>query len=229
MSLIRQLACVAWLAANALAAAVAPPNVILITLDTVRADRSGLLGSKRGLTPNLDALARQSVVFTRAYSQVPLTAPSHATILTGTYPQFNQVTDFQIPLAQQLPYAPEILRTHGYHTAAFVGAIILDGIARVVAVFDRGVDTYDAHFRAWHSGEDRYRTTERRGSEVVAHALAWLSQHPRGPFFMWIHLYDPHHPSAPPEPYKSKYASALYDGEIAYTDSAVRKFLSRLR
>ena len=229
MFLIRQLVCVAWLGASALAAAAAPPNVILITLDTVRADRMGFLGSKRGLTPNLDALARQSVVFTRAYSQVPLTAPSHAAILTGTYPQFNQVTDFQIPLAQELPYAPEILRTHGYHTAAFVGAIILDPSARFAPGFDRGFDTYDAGFRAWHSGEDRYRTTERRGGEVVAHALAWLSQHPRGPFFMWIHLYDPHHPYDPPEPYKSKYASAPYDGEIAYTDSAVGKFLAQLR
>jgi choline-sulfatase len=229
MSLIRQLACVAWLGASALAVAATPPNVILITLDTVRADRMGFLGSKRGLTPNLDALARQSVVFTRAYSQVPLTAPSHATILTGTYPQFNQVTDFQIPLAQELPYAPEILRTHGYHTAAFVGAIILDPTARFAPGFDRGFDTYDAGFRAWHSGEDRYHTTERRGGEVVAHALAWLNQHPRGPFFIWIHLYDPHHPYDPPEPYKSKYASAPYDGEIAYTDSAVGKFLSQLR
>src|SRR3984893_16570929 len=105
MSLIRQLACVVWLGANALAAAAAPPNVILITLDTVRADRMGFLGSKRGLTPNLDTLARQSVVFIHAYSQVPLTAPSHATILTGTYPQFNQVNDFQVPLTQELPYA----------------------------------------------------------------------------------------------------------------------------
>jgi choline-sulfatase len=229
MSLIRQLACVVWLGASALAAAVASPNVILITLDTVRADRMGFLGSRRGLTPNLDALARQSVVFTRAYSQVPLTAPSHATILTGTYPQFNQVTDFQIPLAQELPYAPEILRTHGYHTAAFVGAIILDPSARFAPGFDRGFDTYDAGFRAWHSGEDRYQTTERRGGEVVAHALAWLNRHPQGPFFMWIHLYDPHHPYDPPEPYKSKYASAPYDGEIAYTDSAVGKFLGQLR
>jgi arylsulfatase A-like enzyme/Flp pilus assembly protein TadD len=229
MSLIRQLLCVVWFGASALAAAAAPPNVILITLDTVRADRMGFLGSKRGLTPNLDTLARQSAVFTRAYSQVPLTAPSHATILTGTYPQFNQVADFQIPLARELPYAPEILRAHGYHTAAFVGAIILDPTARFAPGFDRGFDTYDAGFRAWHSGEDRYHTTERRGAEVMAHALAWLNQHPRGPFFMWIHLYDPHHPYEPPEPYKSKYASAPYDGEIAYTDSAVGKFLSQLR
>ena len=77
-------------------------------------------------TPNLDALAHDSVVFTRAYSQAPLTAPSHATILTGTYPQFHQVNNFGVPLANDLPYAPTILKTRGYHTAAFVGAIALD-------------------------------------------------------------------------------------------------------
>jgi arylsulfatase A-like enzyme/Flp pilus assembly protein TadD len=189
----------------------------------------GFLGSKLGLTPNLDILASQSVVFTRAYSQVPLTAPSHASILTGTYPQFNQVNDFQVPLATELPYAPEIFRAHGYHTAAFIGAIILDPGAKFAPGFDRGFDTYDAGFSAQHSGEDRYHTTERRGGEVVAHALAWLNQHPRAPFFMWVHLYDAHHPYDPPQPYKSKYATAPYNGEVAYTDSVVGKFLRQLR
>ena len=103
-----------------------PPNIILITLDTTRADRMGFLGSQRGLTPNLDAMARQSVVFTHAYSQVPLTTASHATILTGTYPQFHQVNDFGVPLAEDLPYAPYIFRGNGYHTAAFVGSLVLD-------------------------------------------------------------------------------------------------------
>ena len=231
---------VACLAATMSAAAVPPlPNVILITLDTVRADRMGFLGSKRGLTPNLDALARQSVVFTHAYSQVPLTAPSHATILTGTYPQFHQVSDFQVPLAKELPYAPALFGERGYHTAAFVGAMVLDPSSQFAPGFDRGFDTYDAGFRTRHHGEDRYRTTERRGGEVVAHALAWLDQagskpaglkqHSRGPFFLWVHLYDAHHPYEPPQPYKSKYASAPYDGEIAYVDSTVEKLLTQLR
>src|ERR1022692_3900205 len=131
MTVIGRLAGVVWLTvcltANALAAPVpAPPNVILITLDTTRADRMGFLGSKRGLTPNLDALARQSAVFTRAYAQAPLTSVSHATILTGTYPQFHGVVDFPMVLAKDLPYAPEILRGHGYHTAAFLGSLALD-------------------------------------------------------------------------------------------------------
>ena len=83
------------------------PNIILITLDTTRADRMGFLGSKRGLTPNLDALAERGIVFTRAYSHVPITTASHATILTGTYPQFSHVNDFGIPLSSRLPYLPE--------------------------------------------------------------------------------------------------------------------------
>jgi arylsulfatase A-like enzyme/tetratricopeptide (TPR) repeat protein len=234
MSVIRQLVSVVWLAASALAGAaespnIIPPNIILITVDTARADRMGFLGSKLGLTPNLDTLARESAVFTHAYSQVPLTAPSHATILSGTYPQFHQVNDFQVPLAPDLPYAPAILRAHGYHTSAFIGAMVLDPKAGFARGFDRGFDTYDAGFHQAHPGEDRYHSTERRGGEVVAHALAWLNQHPRGPFFMWLHLYDAHDPYDPPEPYKSKYAAAPYDGEIAYVDSTVGKFLGDLR
>jgi choline-sulfatase len=230
---IRRLFCVLSLAPFAaffaFAAPAPTPNVILITLDTVRADRMGFLGSKLGLTPNLDAFARQSSVFSHAYSQVPLTAPSHATILTGTYPQFNQVNDFQVPLSSDLPYAPEIFRAHGYRTAAFIGAIILDPAAKFAPGFDRGFETYDAGFTARHSGEDRYSTTERRGADVATHALAWLTAHPKSPFFIWVHLYDAHHPYDPPEPYKTRYAHALYNGEVAYVDSTVGKFLRQLR
>ncbi|MBZ5666123.1 MAG: sulfatase-like hydrolase/transferase [Acidobacteriia bacterium] len=203
------------------------PNIVLITLDTTRADRMGFLGSKLGLTPNLDAFANQSSVFTRAYAQAPLTPTSHATILTGTYPQFHQVS-FHTSLAKDLPYAPDILRARGYRTAAFVGSLVLDP-AVAARGFERGFDTYDAGFHYEGGGEDRYRTVERRGSEVVARALAWLSKHPAGPFFIWIHLYDPHDPYDPPEPYKTRYASEPYDGEIAYVDAVVGKFFSRLK
>jgi len=237
----RGLLCVLCLAASAMAGTAASqrpapqppktvlPNVILITLDTTRADRMGFLGSERGLTPNLDALARQSVVFTHAYSQVPLTTASHATILTGTYPQFHQVNDFGVPLAEDLPYAPYIFRGNGYHTAAFVGSLVLDPETRSAPGFERGFDTYDAGFHRRSPGEDRYEAIERRGGEVVARALAWLNVHQKGPFFIWVHLYDAHDPYDPPEPYKSRYASAPYDGEIAYEDSAVGKLLSQLR
>src|SRR5499427_2182407 len=174
MALIRRLLCVLWLAAAAMAAPAAPPNIILITLDTMRADRMGFLGSGHGLTPSLDALARQSVIFPFAYSQVPLTTASHATILTGTYPQFHQVNDFGMTLATTLPYAPAILKAQGYHTAAFVGSLVLDPKAGFAPGFDRGFDLYDAGFHRARPGEDRYRSLERRGDEVVAHAVSWL-------------------------------------------------------
>ncbi|MGA7646780.1 MAG: sulfatase-like hydrolase/transferase, partial [Terriglobales bacterium] len=184
VSLIRQLVCIVWLTTSALAGAAVPPNIILITVDTTRADRMGFLGSKRRLTPNLDALARRSVVFTHAYSQAPFTAPSHATILTGTYPQFHQVEDFQVPLTKDLPYAPAILKEHGYHTAAFVGSIVLDPSQGLGVGLDRGFETYDAGFHLALPGEDHYTSTGRRGEVVVEHALSWLSKRPPGPFFM---------------------------------------------
>src|SRR6476660_4585277 len=194
------------------------PNIVLITLDTTRADRMGLLGSERGLTPNLDELARRGVVFARAYAQVPLTTPSHAVILTGTYPRFNHVNYMGDSLGKTLPFLPEILRGNGYRTAAFVGALVLDP-RKLAPGFERGFDIYDAGYHRRRGDEDRYRSLERRGEEVVKRALNWLSNRPVGPFFLWVHLYDPHDPYAPPEPFKTRYAAEPYDGEIAYTDS----------
>ena len=205
------------------------PNIILITLDTTRADRMGFLGSDRGLTPHLDAVAKQGIVFTRAYSHVPLTTASHTTILTGTYPQFNHVNDFGIPISPRLPYLPDLLHHQGYHTAAFVASLVLDPLDGTAPGFDRGFDIYDAGFRLRRHGMDRYKSVERRGGEVVNHALAWLSQNNAGPFFVWVHLYDAHDPYDPPEPYKTRYKSQPYDGEIAYADAAVGKLLDTLR
>ncbi len=205
------------------------PNIILITLDTTRADRMGFLGSTRGLTPNLDEMAKQGVAFSRAYSHVPLTTASHTTILTGTYPQFNHVNDFGIPLSPRLPYLPDFLHQHGYQTGAFVGSLILDPLDGTAPGFDRGFDVYDAGFHLRRHGADRYKTVERRAGDVVQHALAWLSQLQNGPFFLWVHLYDAHDPYDPPEPFRTRYASQLYDGEIAYADSAVGKLLEALR
>jgi arylsulfatase A-like enzyme len=205
------------------------PNIILITLDTTRADRMGFLGCKRGLTPNLDKLAKQAVVFSHAYSHVPLTTASHTTILTGTYPQFNHVIDFGIPLNANLPYLPDLLHQQGYHTAAFVGSLILDPLDGTAPGFDRGFDVYDAGFHLRRHGMDRYKSVERRGGVVVDRALGWLSQNHAGPFFLWVHLYDAHDPYDPPPPYKQRYLGQPYDGEIAYADSAVGKLLDVLR
>jgi len=205
------------------------PNIILITLDTTRADRMGFLGSKRGLTPNLDAMAKQGIVFSRAYSHVPLTTASHATILTGTYPQFNHVNDFGIPLSPRLPDLPDILHHEGYHTGAFVGSLILDPLDGTAPGFDRGFDVYDAGFHLRRQGADRYKTVERRAGVVVDHAIAWLSHVPEGPFFLWVHVYDAHDPYDPPAPYKEKYSAQPYDGEIAYVDASVGKLFDALR
>jgi len=224
-----------WLSFILLAAGIsfaapsAPPNVVLITLDTTRADRMGFLGSRRGLTPHLDALAKQGVVFTRAYAHVPLTTASHATILTGTYPQYNHVNDFGKPLGASLPYLPDILHHHGYRTAAFVGSLILDPLDGLAPGFDRGFDFYDAGYRLRRAHEDRYQTVERRANQVIAHALAWLSHNPQRPFFLWIHLYDAHDPYDPPPHYAQRYASFPYDGEIAYVDAAVGHLFTVLR
>jgi choline-sulfatase len=225
----RSFCCPLLAAAISLPAFGVQPSVILITLDTTRADRMGFLGCKRGLTPNLDALARQSLVFSRAYAQVPLTTPSHATILTGTYPQFNQVIDLGSALGKDVPYLPDILHQHGYHTAAFVGSQVLDPKGVAAPGFDRGFDNYDASFHSRGPGEDRYVSVERRATVVVEHALAWLRQHEGSPFFLWVHFYDPHDPYDPPAPFKTKYAAVPYDGEVAYTDFAVGKLLAAVR
>lgn len=188
----------------------------------------GFLGSERGLTPNLDQLAKQSVVFTRAYAQVPLTTPSHAAMLTGTYPQFSHLEDLGAPLRPELPYLPDILHKRGYHTAAFVGAYILDP-AGTAPGFERGFDYYSAGFHQRKPGEDRYKSVERRAEDVADRALGWISRHQKGPFFVWIHFYDAHDPYDPPPPFKAKYGAAPYDGEIAYTDFVVGSFVDVLR
>ncbi len=204
-------------------------NVILITLDTTRADRMGFLGSKRKLTPNLDALARDGIVFTRAYAQAPLTTPSHATILSGTYPQFHNVNMPSHPVPENLPFAPAILRGAGYRTAAFVGSIILQARNGIALGFDRGFDEYNAGFHSTRPGEDRYSSNRRRAAEVVARAEKWVEKNGNEPFFLWIHLYDPHAPYDPPQPFAERFRLNPYDGEIAYVDSVLGGFFDRLR
>src|SRR5258708_453392 len=205
------------------------PNIVFITVDTTRADRMGFLGNTHGLTPNLDAVARQGVVFERAYSQAPLTPVSHAAIFTGTYPQFHTVIDFGHPLPALLPYLPEILQKSGYHTAAFIGSLILDPHASMAPGFDRGFSFFDAGFHVKHDrNESRYDSVERRGGDVVAHSIAWLNKKRQSPFFIWVHLYDPHAPYDPPAPYNKRFADP-YEGEIAYADASLGKLFTYLR
>ena len=197
--------------------ALGKPNIVLITIDSTRADRVGFLDSHSRLTPNLDAVARNGVVFERAYSQAPLTVASHATLLTGSYPQTHRMSDLAVPLGTAIPYLPDLLHARGYHTAAFVGSIDLDPANGPVPGFERGFDTYSAGFHLPQRGEDRSVSVERRGDQVVARAVQWIGSHSQGPFFLWVHLYDPHAP----------YAS--YDRAVSSADTAAGKLLNAIR
>ena len=192
------------------------PNVVLVTFESTRADRMGFLGSKRGVTPNLDALARQALVFERAYAQAPLTVVSHATILSGTYPQTNQANALGGPINSSVPWLPDLFRARGYHTLAYVGLRDLDPKSGMAQGFDRGFVIYDAGFRLPQKGVLRSRSVERSGDQVVARALAGLKGNSQ-PFFLWIHLPDPQAP----------YAS--YDRTVAAADAAFGKLVSALR
>jgi len=197
--------------------AAARPNVILITLDSTRADRMGFLGARRGLTPNLDRVAREGLVFTNAFAQAPATVVSAATILTGTYPQTHRASEFGVPLALALPYLPDLLRAGGYRTAAFVGSILLDPRSGPFQGYDRGLDVYDAGFHQSQRGESRFQSVERHGDQVVTRAINWLAANKPRPLFLWVHLQDPHAP----------YVS--YDRAIAAADAAVGKLVTFLR
>src|SRR6266852_2907747 len=194
------------------------PNVVLVTLDSTRADRMGFLGSKARITPNLDNLARQSMVFEHAYSQAPLTVVSHATILSGTYPQTHRASEFGNRIASSLPFVPDLLHARGYRTAAFVGSVALDPKNGFAPGFDRGFAEYDAGFHQFEREQEPSASVERSAAQVVTRATAWLSRNPQGPFFLWIHLNDPQ--AAP---------AASYNAALAADDAAVGKLMAALR
>ncbi|MBZ5567983.1 MAG: sulfatase-like hydrolase/transferase [Acidobacteriia bacterium] len=203
------------------------PDVYLITMDTLRADHVGCYGYKRVQTPNLDAVAADGARFTEAFTVSPITNSSHASILTGDYPSTHGVRDFGSPLAAKYPTWAELLKGNGYHTAAFIGAVILDSKA-LAPGFDRGFDFYD-NFPEKAPGKSRWGRVERRGMEVAQRAEDWLRAHRAAPQFVWVHFYDAHDPYEPPAPYSEKYKDHLYDGEIAYADAALGHFLRFLR
>jgi len=204
-----------------------PPDVYLITIDTLRADHVGCYGYRQVETPGLDALAADGVRFTQAFTHSPITNTSHITILTGLLPSVHGVTDFGVPLSPQHVTAAELLKKRGYQTAAFIGAVILDS-STLAPGLDRGFDFYD-NFPAKTETKQRWGRVERRGMEVVAHAESWFEKHRTGPHFVWVHLYDPHDPYEPPPPFSEKYKGHLYNGEIAYADSAVAHWIAFLK
>ena len=193
------------------------PNIVLITLDSTRADRMGFLGAKGGMTPNIDRLATESLVFEHAYAQAPGTVVSHATILSGAYPQSTGVSEIGGTLPTSLMYLPDLLKAQGYRTAAFVGSIQLDPRNGLAQGFDRGFQTYDAGFRPAIPGDARPAVAERPAGQVVANAVAWMTRNPQGPMFVWIQLNDPGAPTA------------SYNGAVTAADAAVGKLVAALK
>jgi len=181
----------------------------------------GAYGAARAATPSLDALAAHGVRFDRAQTAVPLTGPSHATILTGQYPPAHGVRgNVVFSLGTRYPTAASRLKRLGYHTAAFVGAY---PVAAAFG-FNQGFDTFDESFHESAPGE---QGAERRANDVSDAALRWLADAPR-PFFAWLHYYDPHAPYDPPEPFRAAFAGRPYDGEIAFTDQQIGRVLDSL-
>jgi arylsulfatase A-like enzyme/Tfp pilus assembly protein PilF len=199
-------------------------NVLLITIDTLRADRVGVYGAKNVETPNIDRLAREGAWAAQAGIHVPLTRPSHISIMTGRYPAEHGIRDNVAPaLAADVPLLSEIFERNGFTTAAFVSSVVLtrqSGLAR-------GFGHYSDRFEI---GEDDARflnTIQKRGDIVTEEAIGWLKGKAR--FFAWVHLYDPHDPYEPPGRYAVQYADRPYDGEVAWSDELVGRLIAALR
>ncbi len=205
------------------------PNVILFTLDTTRADHLACYGYSNVKTPHLDSLAQRGVLFEQAATASPLTLPAHCSILTGMYPTYHGVRiNGNTALSEEQTTVAEILSDQGYRCGAFIGAFVLDGRWGL----KQGFEDYDDQFDLKKYKHLDLGAVQRPGNEVMDSALDWLEKHKSSPFFAWIHLYDPHTPYAPPEPYLSEYRPrglvGLYDGEIAFMDEQIGRCLGWL-
>lgn len=201
------------------------PDVMLITLDTLRADALGFAGNRRVRTPNLDRLAAEGLAFDGAHAQTVMTLPSHANILTGLYPYQHGVRDNEgFRLDPKIPTLATLLQEHGYATAAVIGAFPLDSRFGL----SRGFDLYDQKYPQGAHEYD-FSVAERPASEVVAAARSWYSGNAGRPRFLWVHLYDCHSPHVPPPALASEYAAELYLGEVAGVDEALGPLFSDVR
>jgi len=217
----------AGVARGPVADAISRPNVFLITIDTLRADHVHCYGYGPIKTPALDKLAREGIRFAQAFTPSPITNASHTSILTGLLPSSHGVSDFGVPLTGSHVTLAGELKKQGYATAAFIGAVVLDS-KQLAPGLDRGFQFYD-NFPEHSEGKSRWGRIERRGMDVAQRAEKWLGSQRGGPYFVWMHLYDPHDPYEPPAPYSEEYKGRLYDGEIAYADSALGHFVGFLK
>jgi choline-sulfatase len=198
------------------------PNVILITIDTLRADRLGCYGYKGAQTPHIDKIAADGIIFTNAVSHVPLTRPSHTSIFTGLYPFQHGIHDnIATPLDAKIPTLSEAFKKNGYRTAAFISSFVINSQSGL----QRGFDFYEDRFDPKNQPTDFALNLEKRAGEVFTEFQNWKSTSGKSPYFVWLHFYDPHFPYAPPPPYSKTFAERSYDGEIAYTDEVIGKTL----
>jgi arylsulfatase A-like enzyme/Flp pilus assembly protein TadD len=216
-----------FLVCSGLLAEVKPaPNVVVITIDTLRADHLGCYGYKQIHTPNIDALAADGVRFERAYTPVPVTLPAHTVIFTGTYPTLSGMHDFSgNKLNPSQPTLASVLKQHGYTTGAVIGSAVLDSRFGL----NQGFDFYYDHFDFNRLQESNLEEMERPGNAVADVALDWLGKNHSKKFFLWMHLYDPHYPYRPPAPYSEQYKDRPYDGEIAFADAQVGRLIAFLK
>ncbi|MEJ2369144.1 MAG: sulfatase, partial [Acidobacteriota bacterium] len=199
----------------------AKPNVLLITLDTTRADRIDCIRGGGDLTPSLDMLARRSFVFTHCETAVPLTLPSHVTIMSGWNPNRHGVRkNLETTVSPKVPLLAEEFRSRGYQTGAFISASVLLGKYGL----KRGFDVYNQSFYDPRNPD----ISTRRGDKTLKPALAWIEAQGGRPWFCWVHLYDPHYPYDPPMPFAARYKKNPYDGEIAFMDAALGGFFQGL-
>ena len=205
---------------------VAAKHLVLVTIDTLRADRLGSYGSETVETPHLDAIATHGALCPDASVQSPLTRPSHVTLFTGRYPAEHGIRDNVSPaLSAEVKTLAERLKGHGFETAAFVSSIVLSrqsGLAR-------GFDTYSDRFETGADDARFLNTIQKRGDGPTTEAIAWLEARQASRTFVWLHLYDPHDPYEPPEPYATRYADRPYDGEVAYADELVGRLDAALK
>ena len=222
------------------------PNIVLITIDTLRADHCSVYGYGLRTTPRLEKLAREGARVETAYIPMPSTGPAHASLFTSRYPLAHQVLKNGHVLADEYPVLAEVLGRAGYRTAAFVSSFVLDDRFG----YGQGFESYDDDFRGAASSYRNMKSWQgfelpgkfdRRAHETTGRAISWLRENGRrGSFFLWVHYMDPHEPYDPPEPWRTKYikptmgsgslrrAVALYDAEIAFTDGEVGRFLDAL-
>jgi arylsulfatase A-like enzyme/Flp pilus assembly protein TadD len=202
------------------------PNVLLVTIDTLRPDYLHCYGYAQIETPGIDSLAAAGIRFEQAYTPVPITLPSHTVILTGTYPMMSGMHDFSgNNLNPEQATLATVLRARGYDTGAVIAAAVLDRRFGL----NRGFDFYYDHFNFGRLSEANLDFMERPANEVVDQALKWLAKPRKGPFFLWVHLYDPHHPYNPPPPFNRLYKENLYAGEIAFADTQLARLLAYLK